>query len=112
MTPVLALTLGGPLMLLFGIMVAAVLGAAGGFVVGSTMGRTKPETPLPTTVRLTRDQLAAACADLEKASKKLGSSHKSEESGSALVISRRISELSARLGRLGRQAQHRQEESA
>lgn len=112
MTLVLALTLGGPLMLLFGIMVAAIVGAAGGFVFGTTTGRTKPETPLPTTLRLTRDQLAATCSDLEKASRKLSDARKSEESGAALVVARRIADLSAQLGRLDRKAQHRQEGSA
>ena len=106
MMNVLALTLNGPMMILMGIMVAAIAGAAGGYMVGTTLGKTPPETPLPTTVRLTRDLLANTCTDMEKASRKLGDARLPEHAGRATVLSRKLSELSTALGRLGKKAQH------
>lgn len=102
----LALTLNGPMVLLMGIMVALVAGAAGGYIVGTSMGKTRPETPLPTTVRLTRDLLSATTTDLEKASRKLTESQKPEAAGRALVLSRRVAEISTALGRVGVKAKH------
>lgn len=104
MTPILALTLGGPLMLIFGIMVALVVGSAGGYVLGTSIGKTRPETPLPTTIRLTREQLASTCTHLEKASGKLNNAERSERAGAALVLERRLSELSSSLGTIGHKA--------
>lgn len=106
MITTLALTLGGPLMLLFGIMMAAVAGLAGGYLMGVNLGKTRPETPLPTTIRLTRDLLANTTGDLEKASKKLNEAQRPELAGSTLVLARRLSELSSALGRIGHKAKH------
>lgn len=101
----LALSLNGPMMLLMGIMVAAVAGAAGGYLLGTNIGKTPPETPLPTTVRLTRDILANTVTDMEKASRKLTEAQLPEHAGRATVLSRKVSELSSALGRLSRKAQ-------
>lgn len=102
----LALTMNGPLMILLGLMVALVAGAAGGYIMGNMLGKTKPETPLPTTVRLTRDLLAQTSTELEKASRKLTDAQRPELAGSAIVVSRRVEELSSAIGRLGRKARH------
>ena len=109
MISILAMTMGGPLMLLFGILAAAVLGCAGGFVIGTTMGRTRPSTPLPTTIRVTRETLATTCTQLEKASAKLNAAQKHELAGTALTLGRRIQELSAALGAVERKAKHAKE---
>lgn len=106
MNPVLALSMGGPLMLMFGILIALALGCAGGYVLGNHVGRTRPETPLPTTIRLTRENLAASCTHLEKASAKLNAAQRSEQAGAALVLARRLSELATQLGRIGHKARH------
>lgn len=104
----LALTLNGPLVILMGIMIALVAGAVGGYLMGTQMGKTKPETPLPTTVRLTRDLLAQANGDLEKASRKLTDAQRPELAGSAIVVSRRLEELSSAVGKIGRKAAHQE----
>lgn len=112
MNTILALTLGGPLMLLFGILMAVVLGAAGGYMVGTSFGRTRPETPLPTTLRITRERLQGSVGEIEKASRKLTSAQRGELAGHALVASKRVTDLSAALGRIGRKARHHEEGSA
>lgn len=111
MIDTLALTMGGPLMLLFGIIAAAVLGCAAGFVMGTTMGRTRPATPLPTTLRVTRETLATTTTQLEKASARLNTARRSDLAGSALILGRRIAELSAGLGALERKTKHAKEAS-
>lgn len=103
--PVLAIDFDGPLMMMFGIAVTAAVGCAAGFVLGVTIGRAAPETPLGTSLRLTREQLASAVAQLEKASAKLNASDRSEDAGTAIVLGRRVSELSASLGTLQHKAQ-------
>lgn len=112
MTPTLALSMGGPLVLMFGILIALALGCGAGYVLGVSLGKTRPATPLPATVRLTREQLASTCAHLEKASAKLGAADRSELAGSALVLARRTSDLATQLGRIGHRAQRDQEEGA
>ena len=104
MITILAMSMGGPLMLLFGIMVALVVGAAGGYVLGTSIGKTKAETPLPTTIHLAREQLAATCTHLGKASGKLNDAERSERAGTLLVLERRLSELSSKLGAIGHKA--------
>lgn len=106
MISILALTMGGPLMILFGILVAGAVGCAGGYVLGTSIGRTRPETPLPTTIRIARDALAATCTDIEKASRALGEARQAEAAGRALLLAERICELSSQLGRHGRKAKH------
>jgi hypothetical protein len=93
-----------PLMVMFGILASAAAGGGVGFVAGTTLGRTRPATPLPATIQLTRDQLAAACAQLDKASAKLGSAQQGELAGGANVVSKRLSQLAAALGRIGHKA--------
>ena len=112
MIPVLALDLGSPLMLMFGMAAAAVMGGVAGYVLGTTLGRTPPETPLPTTVRLTRERLASVVSDLEKASKALNASQRSDLAGSALVLGRRASDASSRLGSIEHRAKRGKEGSA
>lgn len=101
MTPTLALAVGGPLMLMLGIMIALLAGAAGGFVLGTQLGRASPATPLPTTIRLARDELAATVTRLEKASAKLNAAQRSDLAGAALVVGRRVTDVSSALGALG-----------
>lgn len=109
MTIVLALSMGSPLMLMFGIMIALALGCAGGYVLGTALGRTRPETPLPNTIRITREHLSSTCTHLEKASAKLNAAERSEMAGNALVLARRLSEASTRLGGIGHKAKRSQE---
>lgn len=104
MITVLAIELGDPLMLMFGIMAAAAAGGAAGYVFGIGLGRTRPSTPLPTTIKLTRDQIAAASQQVEKASQKLQASQRSELAGSALVVGRRLADMTSALGRIGHKA--------
>lgn len=104
MIPVLAMDLGDPLMLMFGIMASAAGGGAAGYVFGLGLGRTRPSTPLPTTIKLTREQIAAASQQVEKASEKLQAADRSELAGSALVVGRRLSDMTASLGRIGHKA--------
>lgn len=111
MTLVLALSMGSPLMLMFGIMIALALGCAGGYVLGTALGRTRPETPLPNTLRVTREHLSSTCAHLEKASARLNAGQRSELAGGALVLSRRLSEISTKLGGIGHKARRNQEGS-
>lgn len=108
----LALSMSDPLMLMFGIMIALGLGCAAGYVLGTAAGRTRPETPLPTTIQLTRDHLAAATGHLEKASAKLNAADRAEMAGGALVLARRLSEMSAKLGGIGHKARREQEGSS
>lgn len=112
MTTILALSMGDPLMLMFGIMIALALGCAGGYLLGTALGRTRPATPLPATVQATREHLASTCASLEKASTKLNAAHRSELAGTALVLARRLSDLSTQLGSIGHKARRQQEGSA
>lgn len=112
MIPILALTMDGPLMLMFGIVAAAVLGAAGGYVLGTRIGATSPGTPLPTTLRLTRESLASVTAQLEKASSKLNGAQHPELSGTALVLGRRVTDMASELGRIEQKAKHTREGSA
>ena len=112
MIPVLALDMGSPLMLMFGMVAAAVTGGVAGYVVGTTMGRTPPETPLPATIRLTRERLAAAVSDLEKASSTLNASRRGELAGTAMVLGRRVTEFSGHLGTIGHKAKRSKEGSA
>lgn len=104
MTPFLAISIGGPLMLMFGILIALVLGCAAGYVMGTSIGRAPAATPLPTTIQRTRDQLAQAVSRIEKASTQLNASERHEESGNALVLARRIAEASTQLGVVGQKA--------
>ncbi|MHB8603769.1 MAG: hypothetical protein ACYDCK_00835 [Thermoplasmatota archaeon] len=89
---------------MFGIMAAAAAGGVAGYFAGTTIGQTRPATPLHTTIRLTRDQLAATATQLEKASEKLNASQRGDLAGSALVVGRRITELTNSLGRLDHKA--------
>lgn len=91
-------------MLMFGIMAAAAAGGAAGYVAGTTIGRTRPSTPLPTTIRLTRDQLAATCTQLEKASECLNASQRGDLAGTTLGVGKRVSELASALGQVGHKA--------
>lgn len=109
MIPVLAISLGGPMGLMFGVIVTAALGCAGGYVIGSALGRTSAGTPLSTTLRLSRERLASATAHLEKASTKLNVSRQADLAGSALVLRRRIADLSGQLGRIEHAAQKSKE---
>ena len=111
MTPILALSMGGPLMLMFGIMIALALGCAAGYVLGTALGRTRPATPLPATIQLTREHLNSTGAHLEKASSKLNKAERSEMAGTALVLARRLADLSTQLGRIGHKARREQEGS-
>jgi hypothetical protein len=105
MIPILAaMNLSDPLMLMFGVLAAAAGGAATGYVAGTSIGRTRPATPLPTTIKVTRDQLAATCAQLDQASSKLNAAQRSDLAGHTLVMGRRISELATALGRVGHKA--------
>lgn len=108
---ILAMNMNDPLMLMFGIMVTAVLGCAAGYFVGTSLGATRAPTPLPTTVRVTRERLSSTISQLEKASTKLNEAQRSELAGTALVLSRRVGELSSALGSIGHKAK-RQEGSA
>lgn len=94
-----------PLMIMFGILVAIAVGAGAGFIAGSTIGRTRPATPLPTTVKLTREQLASTCSQLQAASAKLNAHERDELSGRALVLEKKLGELATSLGRIGHKAQ-------
>lgn len=105
---VLALSLNSPMMLMFGIVAAAALGGAAGLAIGTTMGRTPPETPLSTTLRLTRERLASSVARIEKASSALNSAHKSDLAGTGLVLGRRLSEFSSRLGGIQHKSKRKQ----
>lgn len=106
----LAMTMGDPLMVMFGILVAIAAGAGAGYVAGTSIGKTRPATPLPTTVKLTREQLASTCSQLEKASAKLNEAEQSELSGRALIVQKKLTELTTSLGRIGHKA--KQEGSA
>lgn len=108
----LALSMGSPLMLMFGILIALALGCAGGYVIGQALGRTRPETPLPATIQLTRENLASACNHLEKASTKLNAARRPESAGATLVVARRLSDLATQLGRIGHKAGRQQEGSS
>ena len=112
MTPILAMSMTDPLMLMFGILITAVLGCAAGFFLGTSMGATRPATPLPTTIQVTRERLTSTVTQLEKASTRLNEAQRSELAGTALVVSRRISELSSKLGSLGAKTRREQEGSA
>lgn len=98
------MTMSDPLMLMFGILAACAAGGVTGFVAGTTIGRTRASTPLPTTIRLTRDQLASTCAQLDKASAKLNDARHGELSGTALVVGRKLTEIAGELGRIGHKA--------
>jgi hypothetical protein len=97
-------------MLMFGILASAAAGGAAGFLAGTTLGKTRPATPLPTTIKLTREQLASAVTELERAGDELNADAKSEHAGRAMVLTRRLQELTTSLGRIGHKA--KQEGSA
>ena len=106
------ISMDDPLILLFGIMLAIAVGCGGGFMLGTTIGRTRAATPLPTTLRLTRETLSSACVQLEKASMKLNATQLPEHAGTVTILGRRIAELSGELGRIERKAKHQRGESA
>lgn len=112
MITILAMSMGGPLMLMFGITIALALGCAAGYLLGTALGRTRPATPLPTTVQVTREHLASTCAHLEKASARLNAAQRGELAGHALVLARRISDLGTQLGRIGHKARRQQQEGS
>lgn len=112
MNPILAIDMGGPLILLFGIIAAVALGCAAGYVMGTQMGRTRPATPLATSVHVVREALASATNRVEKASTKLGSTERGELAASAKAIARRLSELSTGLGSVERKSKTSREGSA
>lgn len=110
MIPALALNMTDPLPLMLGIIVTTVVGCGAGFVLGTSVGKTDGTSTLPSTIQQTRDRLSSARERLEKASTELNNAQRSDLAGSALVLARRISEVSTQLGRTQRKA--RQEGSA
>lgn len=98
------MSMDDPLILLFGIMLAIAIGCGGGFVLGTTIGRTRPATPLATTLRLTREALASVSARLEKAAVKLSGAQRPEHAGTAVILGRRLAGFSQELGRIERKA--------
>lgn len=112
MITTVALTLSGPMMTILAMLIAAVVGGAGGYALGTTVGRTAVPTPLPVTIRLAREGLASAAERLEAASKKLNGSARRDLAGSPLTLARRISEISNDLGRIEHKAKRSREESS
>lgn len=98
------MNLGDPLTVMLGIVVAAALGGAFGFFAGTSLGRTRVETPLATTIELTREQLTASRLGVEKASDALARANANELAGSAMLVSRRLTELGTALARVGHKA--------
>lgn len=93
-----------PMMLMFGILASAAAGGAAGFIAGTTIGKTRPATPLPATIERAREELGATCSQLDKASDRLASSKKHELAGGVRVLTKRIQEMTTALGRVGHKA--------
>ena len=104
MITVLALDLSDPMTLMFGVMITVVLGCGAGYVLGTSLGKTGSNVELPTAIRLSRDRLASTSARLESASSTLTRSQRPELAGKALVLARRVSELSTALGSIEHKA--------
>lgn len=96
--------LGGPLTMIFGVLLTAALGCGAGYAVGASLGRTPASTPLSTTARLARERLASVERHLEKAAARLAAANEPELAGSARLLVRRLEDASGDLGSVERKA--------